>query len=718
MANPIYFSLVFHNHQPVGNFDFVHEHAYRSAYVPLIELLERHAGVQVALHYSGSLLDWVVRNHPEFLERVKALVARGQVEILTGGYYEPILPVLQDVDKVGQIQKLTEAVQRWFGAEPQGLWLAERVWEPYLVKPLAEAGVRYVVLDDTHFEYVGFDRNKDLFGFFVTEEQGHTLAVFPSLTYLRYAIPWKTVEDVIEWLRVQAQEPLRSLQPKLALMGDDGEKFGVWPGTKQHCWESGYMEALFSALEQNSAWLSTITPAAFMARYPALGRAYLPTASYMEMGEWSLPAARAYALSNLRQDLQGEDSQELLPFLRGGIWRNFMVKYDEINHMHKRALHVSRLVHAMPDGPQKQRALDLLWAAQSNDAYWHGLFGGIYLMHFRIANYANLIEAEMLAEGSNARLAVERFDLDMDSREELVLRGSTFYLVWDLARGGALREWDYRPARYNLLNLMTRRDEGYHQVLLEAAAENRVVVVGDKAEGQATQAHTDAVRVKEAGIEQYLIADWYRRGAFIDHFLREDATLGGFYRAGYPEQGDYVILPYEARWEVAGKKADVYLSRDGHVWVGEHHVPVRVSKHFHLEQGSGRMVVTYTVHNQGQMGVDVRFGVETALAYDGGDNPECCAFEVQGGRFPLSQVAAHDSVAEYRAVSSLRHLRTTTTLSQPAQLWRFPLETVTLSEAGFERGYQGTVFLQWWPLHLEADEAWQVSLTLEVSEAD
>jgi hypothetical protein len=412
--------------------------------------------------------------------------------------------------------------------------------------------------------------------------------------------------------------------------------------------------------------------------------------------------------------LEEENNQKLLRFLRGGMWRNFMVKYDEINHMHKRALQISKAVHAMPEGAEKERALDLLWAAQNNDAYWHGVFGGIYLFHFRVANYANLIAAEMLAEGQDAPLMAEKFDLDMDSYDELVLRGSPYVMVWNLARGGALREWDYRPAKYNLLNLMTRRDEGYHQDLIAAAAENRVVVVGE-ASGELESIHATTVRVKEPDLQNYLIADWYRRGAFIDHFLREDSTLEGFYRSAYPEQGDYVILPYEAEWQLDGDQAQIRLWRDGHVWMGQHHLPVQVSKLFHLTQGADRLEVLYTVRNQSDRTLDVRFAVETGLAYDGGDNLEYCALELNGERHSLAEIAEHQGVTAYEATTTIRNLRTRTSLSQPAVLWRYPLETVTLSEAGFERGYQGTVFLQWWPLHLEPGEEWNIQLVAEAS---
>ncbi|MFB0546013.1 MAG: 4-alpha-glucanotransferase, partial [Anaerolineae bacterium] len=217
MSKHIYLALAIHNHQPVGNFDFVFAQAYEQAYAPMIDLLESHPTIHLALHYTGPLRDWLAENQPQFLSRIAALVARGQVEIMTGGYYEPILPVIPDADKLGQIRKLTQAVYQDFSYTPSGAWLAERVWEPHLAKALAEAGVEYTIVDDTHFKWVGLE-DKDLFGYYITEEQGAMLKIFPTSKHLRYTIPWASVEEVMVYLRDEATD----LGPKVAVMGDDG----------------------------------------------------------------------------------------------------------------------------------------------------------------------------------------------------------------------------------------------------------------------------------------------------------------------------------------------------------------------------------------------------------------------------------------------------------------------------------------------------------------
>lgn len=715
MTAPIYLALVIHNHQPVGQFDFVNEHAVRTAYEPLLDLLERHPSVACAIHFTGSLLDYLVAHQRPLLERVRALVTRGQLEVLSGGYYEPLLATLPDADKIGQIAKLSAAVEDLFGMRPRGMWLAERVWEPHLVRPIAQAGIGYVIIDDTHFEAVGFDRERELFGYFVSEEQGDTVRVFPTLSYLRYAIPWDSVPNLIAWLRRQAEAPLTGPAPKLALMGDDGEKFGVWPGTYDYIWGSGqYMETLCAALEANTDWLKTIRPMDYIAQFPGLGRVYLPTASYFEMSQWALPPGRSRELKAIKAEMEATGREDVLRYLRGSVWRNFLVKYEEANQMHKRMLMVAEKVHAMPDGPARARALDLLWQAQANDAYWHGLFGGVYLFNFRIANYANLIEAEALAEGENAPLSARRFDFDKDCADEIVLTGTPFNALWKPDTGGMMTELDYRPGRYNLLNVMTRREEGYHEEIRQAAAQGKLFTPEMAAQGIPYN-EREMVRVKEFGIERYLLYDWHRRGAFLDHFLREDVDLPAFYRAFYGEQGDFANQPYQVAVETAPDAVTITLWRDGHVWVGAYHRPVRVEKQFVFRAGDDHYTCTYTVINQADAPIAVRFAVETACGFDGGQDPRY-AFQIVNDSpvDGLADLREYHGVTSHAAVSRLRGLALSTTVEHPCTLWTFPLETVTLSEAGYERGYQGTVYLHIWELQLAAGESWQGWLTQEV----
>lgn len=700
--NKIYLSLALHNHQPVGNFDYVIEDAYQKAYEPMLAALERHPGVRLALHYSGPLRDWLKAHHPDFLRRVRALVGRKQIEIMTGGYYEPVLVALPDADKLGQITKLTETIRADFGVEPIGAWLAERVWEPHLPKPLHEAGVQYTIVDDTHFKYAGYS-DDDLFGYYVTEEQGHSLKIFSTARHLRYNTPWTPVPDLIEWLRQQAERPARQGAPqRVAVMGDDGEKFGLWPTTYEHCWTNGWVEAFFTALEQNADWLIACPPGEILRVLPPLGRVYLPAASYEEMTEWSLPAAQSHALSVLKKRLKTEQQDDVLRFIKGGLWRYFMVKYPEVNTLHKRMLWASNLVHRMKKTAARTAALDHLWAGQCSCPYWHGVFGGIYLFHIREANYAHLIAAQTLAERAAHDMAdwldVESADIDRDGREEAVVSTASQWLIFDAPVGGALVEWDWRARGLNVVNTLTRWHEGYHQDLIDAAARNAVVVAGQSVKVESI--HAGPVKAKEPGLEKRLIVDWYRRASLIDHVFGAQETLETFYRSTYQELGDFVNQPYQMKLARSAKKATITLTRAGGVWFEGVQHPLHIEKKIVVESGAPGFTVTYTLTNTGTEPLSARFGVETNWGISGGEVAAGAYTVFAGGVLHRLNAIEATPAAKEVAVVKEKLGRALLRLSEPADWWQFPLETISLSEAGFERGYQGTTLLAHWPLDL------------------
>ncbi len=198
---------------------------------------------------------------------------------------------------------------------------------------------------------------------------------------LRYRIPFREVDEVIDYLREHATDA----GDRVGMMGDDGEKFGGWPTTWEHCWGEGrWVERFFEALEANADWLTTTTPSAWLADHPPIGRVYIPTGCYAEMGEWALPADESLVFSDAAPRARRTERRPEARWLRGAFWRNFQVKYREINDLHKQMLRVSEAVAAMPRRARTATlAIDHLYQGQSNDCYWHGLFGGIYISHMR-----------------------------------------------------------------------------------------------------------------------------------------------------------------------------------------------------------------------------------------------------------------------------------------------------------------------------------------------
>ena len=233
--------LCLHNHQPVGNFDFVLEEAARNSYHPFLETLAAFPSIRLTIHFSGWLLQWLAEHAPETYALLRELAGRGQVEILGGGMYEPILSLLPERDRRGQIEALASEIRRRFGKAPEGAWLAERVWEPDLPSTLAAAGVRYLPLDDYHFVRAGLSQ-EELDGVYITEHNGATVRVFPGSEQLRYLIPFGGVEDT---LRAVERMTSRDVPYPAAIFADDGKKFGVWPGTHRSVYQEGWLRSFF-----------------------------------------------------------------------------------------------------------------------------------------------------------------------------------------------------------------------------------------------------------------------------------------------------------------------------------------------------------------------------------------------------------------------------------------------------------------------------------------
>ena len=712
MSKTITLALGIHNHQPVGNFDFVFEDAYQKSYRPFLEVLERHPGVRLALHYTGPLLQWLHRHHPETVRQIRRMVARGQVEMLTGGLYEPIFSIIPDRDKHDQIRGLTRLVHRRTGYRAEGMWMAERVWEPHLPLALSRAGVKYVILDDSHFKYAGLTDDQ-LLGYYLTEEQGAPLGLFPISKKLRYSIPFCEPEETVDHLRALADED----GERIAVFADDGEKFGSWPDTFQHCYGDRWLERFFETLEANADWLKIYTFGELIRSRPALGRIYLPTASYAEMMEWALPAGAIPPYQAFQKTLEEKNLLDRYGiFVRAGFWRNFLAKYAESNNMHKKMVLVSRKVQALREQPDQRRAAlraqDELLRGQCNDAFWHGVFGGLYLPHLRSAVYHHLIGAERIADdvlhAGEEWIEARTVDFDGDGAEEILIHGPQQNLYFHPREGGCLFELDYKPVAVNLLDTLARRREGYHHKLTDPPP-------ASQGEDGVASIH-DRVVVKEQGLDRLLHYDWHRRVSLLDHFLGRRTTLEEFSQSRYQELGDFVAGAYHHRLRRGRGKLTLSLSREGRLWPPEGPTPVTVTKTIGLPAGGSWMEVRYRLETAPPKGLSVWFGVELNYALLAGSAPD--RYYLIDGVRPvdprLVSIGEVPEVSRFGLRDEYLGIDIGLTVNRPATLWRFPIETVSQSEGGFERVYQSSVVFPHWKIELKPGERWEVVLRQEI----
>lgn len=694
-----------HNHQPVGNFDSVFEEAHSQAYMPFLKLFDKFDNIKMSFHQSGILWRWQEKRYPGYFDLVQKLIYDERLELMTGGFYEPILPSIPDRDKLGQIEMLSRYLKGRFGTDATGLWLTERVWEPHLPKILNKAGVQYLPIDDTHFLYAGFELN-ELKGVFLTEEEGATIKLLPIQKRLRYLIPFGRVEEVIDELKRKAEKT----PDGLAVYADDGEKFGVWPMTHQHCYKDGWLGNFFEALSKNSDWLEVITLGQAAMTVP-VGRAYLPTASYAEMLHWALPPKAFAEYEEFENWLKEMGKLEKYGrFVRGGHWRGFLAKYDEANLMHKRMLLVSDKLDKYIEGNPRDfetidKARNYLYAGQCNCPYWHGVFGGLYLSHIRQAIHENLIKAENLLTPYLDKVQKTVWDYDCDGRDEVVVTTNKFVSIIKPSYGGMLMELDNREAAFNVTDTLKRRKEGYHWKLAKAKTG------ANSTPGETASIH-DLVLTKEKGLEKLLADDWYLKRCFIDHFFTPDIDLEKFASGEFGDDGDFVLEPWE--YDRSGDSSVVRLRRNGRLWRHDGVKPLTIEKCFYFGKDSEVITVNYSLTAEKEDIPHVRFGVENNFNFLAGHAPD--RYILFDGK--QKENSFLDTINFQKPCTSViirdDWLKTSVALmvDRKAEFWQAPIFTISLSEGGFEKVYQGTSIVTVLNFDLKKGQPFEISFLL------
>lgn len=670
MTEPISLLLGVHAHQPVGNFDAVLDQAHERCYRPFLRTLHRYPEFRFAAHFSGWLLDRLLEKHPEDMALLRQMVARGQVEMFGAGDCEPVLAAIPHRDRIGQIKVLSEKLGRHFGARIEGAWLTERVYVPTVVPALADCGMRYVTVDDYHFLCVGKALD-ELDGFYTTEEDGRRIDLFPISEQLRYRLPFSPAADAVAFIEDLARSGHRA-----AVYFDDIEKFGIWPETYEWVYEKGWLEQFLEGVLA-SPLIRTETYAGFHGRHATRGIIYLPTTSYIEMNEWALPARAASIYAELvEREKRGGHYPRSKPFVRGGIWQNFFMRYPEANWMHKRMLALSDRLAALPAAQRDASLTERLYRAQANDAYWHGLFGGLYLPHLRREVYSNLVFLEAALDAVSPRPPLATSDLDHDGTAELFLHNADVQAVVKLDAHTALCEFDSYALGHNFGDTLTQREEHYYHKL-----SGRNDTHAHEGNGIAS-AHDRVAFKDEVGIAD-IAPDGRPRRLFSDAWIR----LGG--STHWPQ---YAAGELKAPLMSATFAAPL----DG----GE------ASKTCIL---AGRSLnITWRLKNVpgGRFGTELNLAMPSCDGYSGryilADGSIPCGFGQALKLTGATQLTLDDR--ELRGALRL-------TSSRPLDIEAIPHYTVSQSEAGFEKIMQAACLRLSWPIDAAQQET---TISLEI----
>lgn len=696
-----------HNHQPVGNFGFVFEQAYNNAYMPFLEIFKKYPKIRFNFHYSGPLLDWLEGNRKEHLDEIAALVKDGRIEPVGGAYYEPILPSIPDSDKLLQMNKMNEYIEERFNYKPNGAWIAERVWEPTLVKPIADSNLSYIVVDDMHLFGAGVTQ-EEMLGYYSTDDEDKRINVFPISQQLRYLIPFRPVEKTIELLDSMASED----GDRLLVLHDDGEKYGDWPATYEHVYKDGWLKNFFEALERECSWINLTTYSDYMKEHAPLKRVYMPTASYEEMSEWVLPAKAQRSLHNLKSEFTEQGKEDEKVFLSGSFWRNFFVKYPESANMQKFTQYASKLAHSMEEGALKTKALDFVMQAQCNCAYWHGTFGGLYLNHLRYANYSNAIEALKIAEaalyGKGYKKLIEH-DIDLDGLNECIASDERQTLIFH-RKGGALYGWNLKFSPINLIDTLSRKEEAYHEQLLNEDAKNPHAQ--EAAEGEQLSIH-EMEKKYDPDTKDYLSFDRAPRYALMDRILKSAVGAEDYAKLNYEELASFSQELYDVCAEEGGRRR-LKLSATSAAFA--------IEKTVDFEE-DGTLSVDCLIKNEGAEPADFVYAIENNFTLLAPDADDRYYFSSDGGKpEPLADGWKMNEYGSYKGKSlgaldeGYKMIAFEIECAEETDFLRLPCITVSDAVDRFEKVYQNSCITMLKELSLNAGEEFCFSFKMTVKD--
>lgn len=746
MFERINFIFCLHNHQPVGNFDHVVQDGLVKAYLPLLKTLLKYPWFKFALHTSGSLWDYIERMSPEYIELTRELVKRGQCELIGGGYYEPILSVCNSYTSIMQQKKMNRYLSERFGTKVNGQWTAERVWEPNTYRDC-----KYTLLDDYHF-LTSVDHSYELDGYYMTDGGNgeRALALFPIDQKMRYLLPFREPAEFLTYCRERLDWSLQNNRPEPMLcFGDDGEKFGIWPKTDIWVWEKGWMQRFIDALEQNQDWLRTVTPSEYMKITDSRGYCHPPTCSYRELGEWTLPPETRYQfeqLSHIADKLPYPDI--VYRTLRGGHWRQFFSKYHESNMIMRRInwfvwKGAQKLMPSLfpPKDANTEKLLhdvmEEMLPSQCNCPLWHGVFGGMYLNYLRNANLsawcnglatfmrnltdapdkvvdvkADISEVKVDADHEAKPLTLNNLplpeelllecedDFDLDQRDEKIGLGYGWFVVAkDTEKGNVTLVLDDLVSKVSWGNSLTRYFESYHKELDQ---------IRERSGNSEVETIHGAIRAKQGTFDRPIGFDAAVRYPQIDYIA--DAGI---------DPSRALELMYAGRWK-EGIRPCAPLLPQARILFGSIPSPENTpEKEIALyPDATMAWLWHWCFYTDEEKMTDRLLLCEfnlTVLTADADDRYLVIPTgEKTTERAPLRDPHVFDGIGRIGMFDGWR--QSTIWLKAPKKTtWlHYPVETLSLSEGGLERTYQGSALVACVPIKPGAN--FEISLSVERSQ--
>jgi len=396
------------------------EYALYHCYRPLLTYLYTREKIKIGLHFSGTIYEWLENSYPEINMLISDLIKRDQVELLSGGYYDPPFCFIPAKDRGTQIEKLNTYIRKRFGKKPSGALIAEQNWQSNMVTTFNSGDISYVISFDPD-ESSKEKRNDRWYEPYTMLDSGKQIDIIPASLQASSMIPESTPDDaaakITDLMKATESETVTLLisADRLIssfLLADIGSMID-------------YLDRFFSLLEQHD----------FSLRLPGtLCTRGMKRLDFLKSG-WYHPD---------RIDISSADFHEVLKL------------YPESFYAYCRMYYLQRLIAGVKgDKSRKKFADQEVLKGESSRFFWPGVCGGIYRNVLRKKQHAHFIEAEKTTRERGVFVtSLNNYDFDYDGNEEYIYRGKNISAMID-RKGASVGSLDYLVTSWNYQDTFT-----------------------------------------------------------------------------------------------------------------------------------------------------------------------------------------------------------------------------------------------------------------------
>jgi hypothetical protein len=407
------------------------EKNYQSVYKQIISFLYAHPKCKFSFSFSGWQLSYYKQNHPEAIKILGELTGRHQVEVLGGGYYTPVFPLLFPVDRSGQIEKLTSELRATIGKRPRGMALFESIWDPSLVTTMQTCGMEYVQLDSTLIPEA-----KNLFCPLISSEQGKTLKIIAINNNLMQ----NESEPEEEWL----ERIKKTIQKKTEHADNPLITIEYSIEQAKEILTTQFLEKIteISCDEKNNLLISL--PQEYIKSADTFVPSYIPAGMDWKIAQW---AQKPYTHT---------ENKSRFPV----TIHDFLNAYPQSHRLYERMMYISMLVsQSHGDKVRKSAAREKLWEAQSGISYVCSPEGIPAAAKLRQNSFHALNEAErIILECDDCANSVTCYDYNGDGLNEYVCQMEKYNAVISPI-AGRITELDVIKSGGNYADSLNRMEQ-------------------------------------------------------------------------------------------------------------------------------------------------------------------------------------------------------------------------------------------------------------------